>query len=222
DESRSHINMIYRREQLYEWQDPQDDALIRTLLRTYPGIFSDYVFMDELVIAQKCEMTPDEVYLLLTRLSKMGVLHYIPKKKLPRLFFHICREDADCLHISPEAYSIRRKRMEERIAAVLQYIDRDEICRSRLLLSYFGEYATESCQQCDVCLKHTESQIPHSLLKEVANTLQMHLTREHPSCTFTEFLSWLPFSSELTPTALRVILAENPQYIWDGDSLFLS
>ncbi len=222
DESRSRINMIYRREQLYEWQDAQDDMLIRTLLRTYPGIFADYVFMDELVIAQKCGMTPDEVYLLLTRLSKMGVLHYIPKKKLPRLFFHICREDANSLHISPEAYSIRRKRLEERIAAVLQYIDGNEICRSRLLLSYFGENATESCRQCDVCLKHTESRIPHSLLEEVANTLQKLLTHKHPSCSFTEFLNQLPNPSEQAPAALRIVLAENPQYIWDGDSLFLN
>ena len=42
----------------------------------------------------------------------------------------------------------------QRIAAVIRYATEDRICRSRQLLSYFGETDNHDCGLCDVCLSH--------------------------------------------------------------------
>lgn len=219
NDSRSRLNILYRREQLYEFHEPDTDLLIRTILRTYSGLFSDYVFIDEHVIAAKTGYTANEVYLLLTQLSRRGVMHYIPRKNIPRLFFHTRREDAAYLRIPPLAYTFRREQLAGCIEAVLHYIADDNVCRSRLLLAYFGEELMHSCRQCDVCLKRIPEKLPHSLLEDVAVLLEKTLTPENPSYTLNEFVSLLPESGEEALEALRIVLAQDNRYLLDGDTL---
>ena len=47
--------------------------------------------------------------------------------------------------------------MKKRISKVVEYMNGIHICRSRLLLSYFGEKNTEDCGCCDVCLSKNDS-----------------------------------------------------------------
>ena len=68
------------------------DRLIRTILRSYTGLFSDYVSISERDLATLSGYSEDEVYTFLVALSRQGVLHYIPKKDIPRLHFLIRRE----------------------------------------------------------------------------------------------------------------------------------
>ena len=56
--------------------------------------------------------------------------------------------------IPKEAYEERRERYVNRIASVLAYANEKEVCRSRVLLNYFGEKHTLPCGQCDICLAH--------------------------------------------------------------------
>ena len=50
-----------------------------------------------------------------------------------------------------EAYEKRRERYERRIQHMLHYAQEDNVCRSRMLLAYFGEKDAKPCGQCDVC-----------------------------------------------------------------------
>ncbi|WP_306305506.1 RecQ family zinc-binding domain-containing protein [Porphyromonas macacae] len=117
------------------------------------------------------------------------------------------------------AYTFRRKQLAGRIEAVLHYIADDNVCRSRLLLAYFGEELMHSCRQCDVCLKRIPEKLPHSLLEDVAVLLEKTLTPENPSYTLNEFVSLLPESGEEALEALRIVLAQDNRYLLDGDTL---
>lgn len=55
-------------------------------------------------------------------------------------------------HISPEIYEERKARYETRINAMLEYVTNDTLCRSRMLLDYFGEKQEHNCGQCDTCI----------------------------------------------------------------------
>lgn len=56
------------------------------------------------------------------------------------------------LQISPAVYEERKERYEKRISAMLDYVSSDTVCRSRMLLHYFGEKNEHNCGQCDTCI----------------------------------------------------------------------
>ena len=62
------------------------------------------------------------------------------------------REDSEHLIFPPETYEMLKERYTERIHAMLEYATTENQCRSRQLLSYFGEKQNHDCHQCDVCL----------------------------------------------------------------------
>ena len=58
---------LLSRSQLYLLDNlsPMEDVVIDTLLRLYGGLFNDYVYIDEQLIAYKADLTQQQVYLVL-------------------------------------------------------------------------------------------------------------------------------------------------------------
>jgi len=54
-------------------------------------------------------------------------------------------------------YEERKARFENRIKAMIEYAEKDFVCRSRMLLIYFDEPDPKDCGHCDVCLKKNET-----------------------------------------------------------------
>ena len=152
----SRLMFTLRRDELYKLKETGDDMdlLIQTVLRSYTGLFTDYTFIDEESLAVRTGLTRGRVYELLLHLSRLHIASYIPRKKTPYVIYTRGRVDARQLHISPQAYEERKARYEKRINAMLEYAANDTICRSRLLLHYFGEKNEHNCGVCDTCLKH--------------------------------------------------------------------
>ena len=153
----SRLFFTVNRDDLYKIQinNPELDALIRTVLRTYTGVFTDYVNIDEEYLARILSKTGDEVYRLLSRLSKMKIAEYIPKRKSPVLILHEERLDNKNIRISAENFNAAKKRFMARMDAMLSYVENHEVCRSVSLLEYFGESDAKPCGQCDVCRTRT-------------------------------------------------------------------
>ena len=154
----SRLLFLTNRDELYRMQfDRLTDDVIHIILRSCTGLFADYVFIDEALIATRVHATREAVYHTLTALSKARVIHYIPRRQRPQILFSRCREETRHVVIPRSTFEDRRQRTQERVAKVIEYITENRYCRSRILLHYFGEEAEHDCGICDVCLRKKNS-----------------------------------------------------------------
>ncbi len=211
EDTRSRLKFIYTREELYQEHVGYDEVL-RAILRLYSGLFADYVFIQEEALAKLLGYTTDDVYAILTDLNRRAVLHYIPRKNIPRLIFHIRREEVRYLNLPREAYEDRKERMRERIEAGINYILATKTCRSQLLLAYFGEQTKEKCGMCDVCLRRQELGLQQYIIDEVQETIlkliDLDAESEEHILKVEDVCEELPYAPTDIIEAIRYLAAE--------------
>lgn len=162
DDMQARVMFCVERDDLYKLRgnEPQEDAVIVALLRNYTGLFQGYQYIDEGIIAEQCKLTQPQVYMILRSLTQKHILNFIPQKHIPFIRYTQRREESDRLTISNNIYDDLKVRFANRIEKMLEYANCENICRSRMLLRYFGETDTEDCGQCDVCLNEKRSWTP--------------------------------------------------------------
>ena len=155
----SRILFTIRRDELYKLREmgKEADALIQTILRSYTGVFTDYAYISEESLALRTGLTRQQIYNILVTLTKRRIVDYIPRKKTLYIIYTRERLDLRFLHIPPIVYEERKARYEARIKAMEEYVTTENVCRSRMLLHYFGEKNEHNCGQCDVCLSNRAS-----------------------------------------------------------------
>ncbi len=154
----SKLKFLVNRDELYKFQiaNVDFDAFIKLILRTYTGLFTDYVTIYEESLANQARVKPDLIIQYLKRLSSMGIIRYIPQKKTPVIIFTEERLDVKSLHISKEHYLDRKREYIGRLETLMEYASRRNRCRNLFLLAYFGEKGGNKCGQCDVCMQDQE------------------------------------------------------------------
>ncbi|MEG0890061.1 MAG: RecQ family zinc-binding domain-containing protein, partial [Bacteroides sp.] len=178
----SRIIFTIRREELYKLREMPGEAekLLQTILRAYTGLFTDYAYISEPALSVYSGMPVPKVYELLKVLAKRHIIDYIPHKKTPYIIYTRERMDRQRLHLSRSVYEDRKERYETRIRAMVEYVTSESICRSRMLLRYFGETDHRNCGQCDVCLSgRATAELPDDLIDEVKEQISA-LTGEQP------------------------------------------
>ncbi len=157
-DNQARVMFTVSRNELYRLENNTDneERVITALLRNYGGLFTDYNYIDESFIAQQCGLQSQQVYLILKNLSQRHIIHFIPQKKTPYIRYTQRREDKEHIQLMPVIYEERKAQFAERIHAMIVYATNDNVCRSRQLLRYFGEYNDHDCRQCDVCLSHRQ------------------------------------------------------------------
>ncbi|TFH26677.1 MAG: RecQ family ATP-dependent DNA helicase [Bacteroidia bacterium] len=173
----SRIKFRVERDGLYSFQVKHGDfdGFIKLLLRSYSGLFSQFVRIDESLLARRSGLPLPKVYSYLKALSTRHIIHYIPRKEIPVLTFLEERLDDKNLMISPERYNFRKERYEKRIGEILRYASSETICRNQFLLSYFGQLDTPRCGRCDVCRKGETLQPGSDEFKALLETLAARL-----------------------------------------------
>lgn len=152
-DKRSRLKILCPREDLYDIQYPDKitENVLSTALRTYTGLFSDFVYINENDLACSLKVTHNEVYKAMLELDKMKITSYIPRSGLPLIYFPTAREEKVSLIIGKDIYEERIGIMQQRVKAMLDYTFNDSKCRVRRMLKYFGEENPEDCGKCDVC-----------------------------------------------------------------------
>jgi ATP-dependent DNA helicase RecQ len=142
------------KEQLYDYQirNKQLDKLIKSILRTYQGVFSQAIQLSESKLANFLNSSTQQVKAGLNALHQDGILEYIPQKDKPQLVLLKERIDANNLNLDQKRYLFRKNRHQERIQKAIAYAEQ-EICRSQQLSWYFGQQEAQPCGICDVCLE---------------------------------------------------------------------
>ena len=160
------------RDDIYGFQvnNPKYGELIKHLLRSYPGVMSDFVRINEEVMAKRIGIPSDKVVEQLTRLDAYHFLSYIPRIDQPQIMLLSEFIDARHFALSKENYYERKKEAEERVKAVVGFVNNDEECRSIQLLRYFNEKTKKPCGCCDVCTKKEGQHVPYDQIeKKVLN-----------------------------------------------------
>ena len=178
---RSRIRFLIYRDEMYTLHLEKDaDELLHTILRNYTGVFSDDVYIDESMLAVRTGKNRKEIAEMLISLSRMRYIRYIPQKKTPFIVFTTSREEVQFVTIPREVYEERKKRFEKRIYSMIGYVEEDAVCRSRMLLIYFGEKNPKDCGRCDVCLKRNETGLSNCEFRQIAGRLKESLSKEQP------------------------------------------
>ncbi len=157
----SKVKFLLPRDDLYKFQvaNASFDTFIKLLLRSYTGIFTEFVAIDELSLAKRAGVNIEVIYQYLVKLSKLKVIRYIAQKKTPLIIYTEERLDEKSLLISSDNYKKRKESYIGRLNAVLNYASKKNKCRSQMLLEYFGEKNSERCGECDVCKHQNEIEI---------------------------------------------------------------
>jgi ATP-dependent DNA helicase RecQ len=196
--------------------DKFHDELIQVILRSYTGLFADYVYIDELEIATRVHSTRNTVYDSLTMLSRMHLISYIPQKKLPQIIFTQSREETRHVVIPRSTFEDRRKRTESRVGKVIEYITETRLCRTRMLTGYFGEKTDTDCCICDICLGPSRSGLKNWELNKVRDALLSRLLK-NTSESIQTLVGELPLEREKNVQAIRFLSEFDEQIIFkDG------
>ena len=157
----SRILFTLRRDELYKLREmgAETEALIQTILRSYTGVFTDYAYISEASLSIRTGLTREKIYNILVTLTKRRIVDYIPRKKTPYIIYTRERQELRFVHIPPSVYEERKVRYEARIKAMEEYVTSENVCRSRMLLRYFGEKNEHNCGQCDVCISHRATDV---------------------------------------------------------------
>lgn len=209
-ENSSRVLFLVDRDNLYKLhQTPEQDKLVHILLRSYTGLFTDPAYVNEDMIAKRLDWTREKVYDELIGMSKERIIEYIPRKKTPFITFTVERLATERIVLGKEAYDDRRERYISRVKSVLDYAKEENICRSQVLLTYFGERNTKPCGQCDICLKKKENEVGTDLFEKIKTAVFEILSSE--PLPINSLLRKLPFKE---PQSIQVI-----RFLIDNDHI---
>ena len=167
------------REDLYRFQVEyaEFDAMIKYLLRNYPGILSDFVKINEEQISHKMGISVEKVELTLKNLEKYNFLTYIQRCDKPQIQYLTERQDMRHFVLSDEVYKNRKDDATKRVQAVIDFVNNDKECRSVQLLRYFGEKIKTRCGKCDVCNIRNQMKINDEEYKNISELILNELKK---------------------------------------------
>lgn len=172
----SKVMFLMPKEELYHFQlkYPKYESLIKVLLRSYGGLYEQYVHIKEKDVAYRAKISDIELIKQLENLHQNGVLSFIPQTTLPKLIFLRNRINLKFSDIQLLLYPSLKQKGLDKINSVINYVTETKICRNRILLSYFNETEFNDCGFCDVCIERQKkySVENEQLLQKIKNNLQ--------------------------------------------------
>ncbi len=172
---------LQNKEDLYRFQvaNPKYDNLIKTLLRSYTGLFTEYSKIDEGEIARRLNITKENLINQLLKLKEFGIIDYKPQNEKPQITFLTGRINEKNITIARENYHILKQCAGKRMDSMINYAQSDNKCRSLMLLDYFGEKSNNRCGNCDVCLERNKLELSKLEFDKVVEFIKPML-RENP------------------------------------------
>ena len=209
-------------EELYRFQieNKKYDIFTKLILRTYGGLFSNFVRIQENDLANKMKTSINEIEKMLEHMESLNLLIYDKSSDKPLLVMLEDRLDENDIILSPKNYDFLKEQSRLRIEAMKQYVQNSAKCRSRQLLSYFGEENSIRCGECDVCLLRNRLSLSELEFDNVVKVIKPLLRQQEMSIE--ELVGSVDiFSEEKVVKVLqwlidneKVLFLDNNKYIW--------
>ena len=221
NDNRARLRFILERDELDRLNhlSEAENTIITTLLRCYGGLFVSFQYINEGFVAQQAGMDMVKVYSILKGLNDKHILHFIPQKKTPYITYARDREDGENIVLPPAVYDDRKSDMEKRIKKMIEYATDDNTCRSKMLLSYFGENRSDNCGQCDVCIERATNHLSEKRTSPGTEYI-MNILSDGKRHHVTELLR-SKVATEIIDEALEELLAEEKVKM-NGSFIFLN
>lgn len=176
----SRLRIEISKEDLYEFQvkNSKFDTFIKTILRSYSGLFENYTKIDEFELAKRLSTTKEKIVNGLSYLHQLKIIDYIKQTNLPQITFTTERLNVNDIRISPQNYKDRKEIAIKKMESVIYYSNTLHKCRSQILLAYFGENNTFRCGVCDVCLERNKLELSDIEFSAVSDQLKSLLQKE--------------------------------------------
>jgi len=205
----SKVMFIASRDDLYKFQvaNSKFDGFIKMMLRTYSGMFNDYVKIDEDLLARSANTSRKVVCDYLIKLSQSKIIQYIPRRQTPLIIMTEERIDSSNFLIKKEYYEDRKKKYETQIQHVIRYVEHKSKCRSLILLEYFGDVSAEACGQCDICRDLKSKGIEQSTFDDISKRIKNLLKKS--TLSIEDLLKKLPDEEEHLLSVIQWLRDEN-------------
>ena len=153
--------------------NPNDEEIILTILRTYPGIYEMQTAFNLDFIAKKSNHKPTEVQVVLQKLKEKDIIEYQAKNNDASLLFNEIREDERTINRVAKYLERQNQLKKDQLQSVLHYITEKGTCKNRLILDYFGEISATNCGICSYCIsKKKKEKNTISLSSQILTLLQ--------------------------------------------------
>jgi ATP-dependent DNA helicase RecQ len=168
------LYFITTRDQLnqFEAEYPALDPLIKTLLRTYAGIYDQPIAIYEKMLASLLKWELEQVIKGLYELHKFRIVDYNPQKETPQIYFSQPRRKSADIRIDEKSYAFRKEQFVKRIRGILDYVQTAG-CRSISIAGYFGEKGAENCGICDNCVKKEKEKLSPAEFDQIYQKLKV-------------------------------------------------
>jgi ATP-dependent DNA helicase RecQ len=201
------IQIIIPNQKLFNYLEKRKEThnIVKSILRTYGGVFEQNVKINTHLIADKAATTEDNVVDVLLQLKKDAVISLQLYKTDAQIIFLQPREDNKTINRVSKTIIQQNNLKKTQIASVINYANTDDICKSVQLLSYFGENNLEDCGICSVCIK-TNSAISEIILEESSKEILKVLKTR--SLTSRAILSQTNIKEEHMTSVLKILLEQ--------------
>lgn len=194
------------------------EHLVKTLLRTYPGIFDYSTAIDLSLIKSKTNLSENNIFHALAALEHEEIISLSIAKHDANISFLVPREDEQTINPLSKYIVQQQRRKVAQVSAVLDYVMNDTLCKNRQLLTYFGEKEHGNCGICSVCLQKKSKQKknnPKTIQESILNQL------ENGPLTSREIIENVGFPSKEVLSVLQ-ILVEYDLVILTDDNKYIS
>ena len=206
--NRTEVQFIIPNKALFSYLETNKQlaTIVKSILRTYGGIFEHQTKINNNLVANKANISEQQLFMALKQLEKDEVITLNIHKTDAQITFIEPREDDKTINRIAKTIKQQNDLKQKQVKAVLDYVNNNDVCKSIQLLSYFGEKELEECGICSVCIKKKNAPVKTTsadVNKEIIKQLEFgHLSSK-------DLFKALPFSEEQINNTLKQMLERN-------------
>lgn len=178
--------------------NPHHEEVITTILRTYSGIFELETQINISLVAKKAKTNEENVLKIITHLHKNNYINLNILNNDSSITFNEAREDALTINRIAKFLTKQNELKTEQLRQVINFASA-EVCKSKLLLEYFGEKNVQQCGICSFCISLNKKN-NQELVEKVLQLLKKS------NYTSIEIENQLAIPSEDTIFAIQILL----------------